>query len=138
VTRTGSPTRREHHLPDTIRISLAAGASELAERLIADARGQVARFRQCVTTARALADEAAGEIEPALGGFLAGARGWADFGSPFERAKALLGAGRCLSALGRRAEGTARVEEARGSFLALSAIPFADEAKIVLIAIAAS
>jgi len=49
-------------------------------------------------------------------------RGWSDFGNPHERAHALFGKGRCLSALGD-AEAGACLHAARALFESLGAAP---------------
>ena len=138
VTRDRSPVYRESHLPDAVRVCLAAGELELADRLLADARSHVTRCRHCVTTVRALVHEAKGEMGPALEGFAAAVRDWTSFGSALERAFALMGAGRCLLAVGREGEATARFEEARAAFAALGAEPMAEEAERALPQIAPS
>ncbi len=136
ITRDRSPEYRESYLPDVVRVCVAAGGLELADRLLADARSHVTRCRHCVTTARAIVQEARGEMDQALEGFAAAVRDWSSFGSALERAQALMGAGRCLLAVGRGEEAMARLEEARAAFAALDAEPLAGEAERTLLRIA--
>ncbi|MBI2237375.1 MAG: hypothetical protein HYU54_02470, partial [Actinobacteria bacterium] len=136
ITRDRSPEYRESYLPDVVRVCVAAGGLELADRLLADARSHVTRCRHCVTTARALVHEARGEMNQALEGFAAAVRDWTSFGSALERAQALMGAGRCLLGVGRVEEAMARLEEARAGFAALGAEPLAAEAERALVRIA--
>lgn len=138
ATRDRSPAYRESYLPDAVRVCLAAGELDLADRLLADARSHVTRCRHCVTTARALVHEARGELDQALEGFSAAVRDWTSFGSALERALALMGTGRCLLAAGRQGEATARFEEARSAFAVLGAEPMAEDAGRALLEIVPS
>jgi hypothetical protein len=67
---------------------------------------------------------------PAQGYDEAAAR-WADYGHRLERARALLGAGRCLLTLGRP-EGRLRLQDAHTALMALNAQPLLAEADAAL------
>ena len=79
----------------------------------------VARTKNAVLTGRALLAEARGDTDDALALFQEAAAAWETYGGPFERAHALAGAGRCLSALGRDEEAARTNVEARALFTAL-------------------
>jgi class 3 adenylate cyclase/tetratricopeptide (TPR) repeat protein len=115
-------------LADLVRVCVALGRRAAAEELAAQANGGVARNRHGLATARAVLAEAAGHLEGAAAGYEEAAAGWAGYGHRLERALALLGAGRCLLALGRP-EGRGRLEAAGELFAGLGAGPLAAEAE---------
>jgi len=84
-----------------VRTALAAGDAALAHRL-ADGLEPIyplSRFARCA--ARAQLAEADGEHADAAELYEQAAERWREFGNVVERAHALVGAGRCLLALGR-------------------------------------
>ncbi len=76
-----------------------------------------------LATAAAVATEASGDIEDALGQYEQVATGWADYGHVLEHALALYGAGRSLAALSRPAEAAERLAAAREILVDLGATP---------------
>ena len=108
---------------EAVRVALAAGDAGLAARL-ADAEGAGGRLQQRgLTGARAALLEHDGRLGEAASGHAAAALHWREFGDPYEEAQALLGAGRCLAALGRTEEASAPLAAARERFAALGAAP---------------
>jgi class 3 adenylate cyclase/tetratricopeptide (TPR) repeat protein len=119
---------RARHLPEALRVCVAAGAIGLAEALLAIEGPLAARHRYSVLTGRAVLTEARGGHEAAGDLYAEAAARWADYGFTLERGQAALGAGRCLLAGGREREAAARLEEARSAFDALEATPLLAEA----------
>ena len=113
---------------DLVRVCVAVGRPATGEALAAAAHDGVARNRHAILTARATLAEAGGALEEAVARYDEAAARWAGFGHQLERARALLGAGRCLLALGRP-EGRARLEAARGLLAGLGAAPLLAEAE---------
>jgi tetratricopeptide (TPR) repeat protein len=111
---------------------MAAGATALAESLLEGIEVAAARDRHGVETARAVLAEMQGRVEEALGLYVEVAERWTEFEFVLEQGQALLGAGRCLLALGRSAEAAPRLERARRLFGGLGAIPLAAEAAALL------
>jgi len=107
-------------LADLVRVCVAVGRRAAAEELAGRANDGVARNRHGLATARAVLAEAAGDLDEAAAGYERAAAGWAGYGHRLERALALLGAGRCLLALGLP-EGRARLEAAGELFAGLGA-----------------
>ena len=131
VTR-GRAVFRARHLPEALRVCVAAGALRLGESLLETSGHAAARHRHSVLAGRAVLTEARGREEEASALYAEAAERWADYGYAFERGQAALGAGRCLVALGRHREAVARLEEARRTFDALRAGPLlADADRIV-------
>ncbi len=114
---------RSHLLPDLLRISVATGRLDLAERVAEQASGAAARFRHAAITARAILAEAGGRIEEAVSTYLEASDRWTEYGFVLERGHALLGAGRCQLELGRTDPATERLREARVVFAELGAEP---------------
>jgi class 3 adenylate cyclase/tetratricopeptide (TPR) repeat protein len=119
VTEGGPTEYRELQSPEIVRVCLANHDVELAERIVGAREVFVARTKNAVLTGRALLAEARGDADDALALFQQAAAAWDTYGGPFERAHALAGAGRCLSALGRDEEATGTNAEARALFTAL-------------------
>ena len=116
----GGPSEyRELQSPEIVRVCLANHAIELAEKIIGDRTVFVARTKNAVLTGRALLAEARGDTAHSLALFQEVAAAWETYGDPFERAHALAGAGRCLSALDRDQEAAETSVEARALFAAL-------------------
>jgi class 3 adenylate cyclase/tetratricopeptide (TPR) repeat protein len=123
---------RSRHLPEAVRVSAAAGAIGLAERML-DANGhRAARHQYSVLAGRAVLTEARDRPEEASALYAEVAEHWATYGFALEHGQAALGAGRCLVAVGRHPEATAHLVEARRTFDALRAGPLRDEADRLL------
>jgi class 3 adenylate cyclase/tetratricopeptide (TPR) repeat protein len=131
VTR-GRAVFRARHLPEALRVCVAAGALRLGESLLETSGHAAARHRHSVLTGRAVLTEARGREEEASALYAEAAERWADYGYAFERGQAALGAGRCLVALGRHREAVARLDEARRTFDALRAGPLLADADRIL------
>ena len=111
---------------DLVRVCVAVGRPATGEALAAHAHDGVPRNRYGILTARATLAEAGGSLEEAARRYDEAAARWADFGHQLEQARALLGAGRCLLALGRP-EGRARLQAASGLLEKLNAGPLLAE-----------
>jgi tetratricopeptide (TPR) repeat protein len=114
------------HVADLVRVGVAVGQRATAEALAAQVHDGVARNRYGLLSARAALAEADGALEEAARCYGEAAAGWADYGHQLERARALLGAGRCLLALGRP-EGRRSLTDAQPVLTALNAVPLLDE-----------
>jgi DNA-binding SARP family transcriptional activator len=88
-------------LPEVVRLCAAVGAVGVAERLIDGRSEALTPHRNGLLTARATVAHAKGSLDQAERLYEESARGWAEYGSVLEHAHALLGLGRCRSALGR-------------------------------------
>jgi len=119
------------HVAELVRVCVALGERATAEALAAQAHDGVARNRHGLLTARAALAEAEGALDQAAQGYDEAAARWADYGHQFERARALLGAGRCLLTLGRP-EGRLRLRDAHTALMALNAQPLLAEADAAL------
>jgi class 3 adenylate cyclase/tetratricopeptide (TPR) repeat protein len=108
------------------RICVATGNIGFAAQFATETGWETARSRAGKTTAQALIAEVQGDPALAERLFREAADRWEQYGSVFERAMALLGSGRCLVQLGR-ADGRARLHEARETFEALEARRLLDE-----------
>jgi len=106
---------------DLVRVCVAVGQCVTAEALAARAHDGVARNRHGLLAARAALAEADGALEEAALRYQEAAAGWAGYGHRLEQARALLGAGRCLLALGRP-EGRAQLQSARALLAELGAV----------------
>ena len=124
------------HVAELVRVCMALGERATAEALAAQAHDGVARNRYGLLSARAALAEADGALDRAAEGYDEAAARWADYGHQLERARALLGAGRCLLALGRP-EGRLRLQDARAALLALNARSLLAEADAALTGTAA-
>jgi tetratricopeptide (TPR) repeat protein len=114
---------RLEFLPDAARVLAAAGRGDRLASLVAgEPHTPNVRTRTALATARAVAAEAAGDLQGAAERYGACAAAWLAYGSIPERAHALLGEGRCRLALGQ-AGGAELLREARGVFLDLGAAP---------------
>ncbi len=90
------------NLPELVRTALGAGQPELAADLAAGVAAQMPVLEHALTTATAQLAEAAGEHSAAAASYALAAERWRQFGNVPERAYALLGQGRCLTALDQR------------------------------------
>jgi tetratricopeptide (TPR) repeat protein len=114
------------HVAELVRVCLAVGERATAETLADRAHDGVARNRHGLLSARAALAEAEGALDQAAQGYDEAAARWADYGHQLERARALLGAGRCLLALGQPA-GRHRLRDAHTALTALHAGPLLAE-----------
>jgi class 3 adenylate cyclase/tetratricopeptide (TPR) repeat protein len=126
------PAFRARHLPEALRVCVAAGAIGLAESLLAFDAPLATRHRHSVQAGRAVLAEARGRLEAASVLYGELAEQWAAYGFALERGQAALGSGRCLLALGRLREGAARLTEARQAFETLGAGPLLAEVDAIL------
>jgi tetratricopeptide (TPR) repeat protein len=126
------PSYRAHELPESVRVCVAAGAPEVARRLLQGASEAMARDRHSVLTARAVVAEAEGEFEQGAQLNAEAAERWTEFGHALERGLALLGRGRCLMELGRTGEASAPLRDAEAVFQRLAAAPLVGETAALL------
>jgi class 3 adenylate cyclase/tetratricopeptide (TPR) repeat protein len=119
------------HVAELVRVCVGLGQPATAATLAAQANDGVARNRHALLTAHAVLAEADGALDEAVVAYDEAASRWADFGHRLERARALLGAGRCLLTLGRP-EGRLRLREARSALATLDAKPLLAEAEAAL------
>jgi tetratricopeptide (TPR) repeat protein len=119
------------HIADLVRVCVAVGQRATADALVAQAHDGVARNRHGLLAARAALAEADGALEEAARRYDEAAARWAGYGHQLERARALLGAGRCLLALGRPG-GRAQLQSAHSLLAALGAGPLLAEADAAL------
>jgi len=106
-----------------VRVALAAGDREIAERLAHGIAAVNPYSEHAVVAARAALAEADGHVVAAGDMYVDAARRWHQFGVVTEEAFALLGAGRCLLAQGSGADATAVLGQARTIFEQLRAVP---------------
>ena len=109
------PVFRARHLPEALRVCVAADAIPLAERLLESSGHAAARHRHSVLAGRAVLAEARGKREEASALHAEAAERWADYGFALERGQAALGAGRCLVAMGRHHEAATWLGRGPGS-----------------------
>jgi tetratricopeptide (TPR) repeat protein len=113
---------RASHLPELARLAVAAGDVALTEQVLEGMEALVLeRYRLATSTVQAVIDEATGESEQALGSYRQVAQEWDRGGNALERAHALFGQGRCLTALGRTEEARAALIAAGSAFTSLGA-----------------
>ena len=122
-TRSGANFFRTTYLPSFVTIAYAGNAPELAAAFLDNESRSTGRPAHAVVAARAIVAESLGAADEALPLHEDAARRWAEYGFVFGRAQSLLGAGRCLVALGREHEATAPLKEARELFARLGAKP---------------
>ena len=87
-------------LPELVRTAHSLGERELSARLVDGVEPVTPLFENALSACRAQTAEAAGEYAEAATLYAEAAERWVEFGSVPERAYALLGQGRCLTALG--------------------------------------
>jgi len=118
------------HLADMVRVA-ARPAPALARDLLATAEPTATRYRLAAATAGAVLAEVSGDPDTAAAGYAEAAAGWTAYTQVLERALALLGRGRCLTAMGDpEAAGILRV--AADQLTSLGARPAAAEAAALL------
>jgi len=118
------------HLMDLARICASADALGVVERLLERVVPNARREHNAVLTANAVLAEAAGGFNEAAQRYSDAAEAWRRFPFPLEEGLALLGAGRCLVALGEGANQELR--GARELLLGLGARPSVVEADALL------
>jgi class 3 adenylate cyclase/tetratricopeptide (TPR) repeat protein len=118
---------RGNWVHEAVRLCTAAGALGLAESLLEGMQPALVRHQHGLLTARAMLAEAQGRLEEAAELFADASQRWAEYGLPLERGQALLGAGRCLLALGRHEEAAATLAHSRDVFRLLGARPLVAE-----------
>ncbi len=120
------------YLPAMVNAALALDNLELAERLVAGVESRLPYSRHAMTAVNAALAEARGDLEDAAEGYAAAAESWESFGVVPEQAFALLGHGRCLTALGRPAAAVCVLRRAGEIFQQLDAAPATAEADILI------
>jgi tetratricopeptide (TPR) repeat protein len=120
ITRQRPTWFRAKEIPDLVRVCAEMQALSLAAKLLEGPPVHARRHQLSLLTARAVLEEAAGELDAALRTYAEGVEGWAAFGFALERGRTTLGAGRCLVGLGR-SEAIERLSEARSVFTTLGA-----------------
>jgi tetratricopeptide (TPR) repeat protein len=100
-------------LPTIVRMALALGDRDLAERLVDRVEPSYPYAGHALLAANAALAEARGDLRPATDAYAEAADRWERFGDVPENAFALLGQGRCLVGLARPTEG--RTGPARSS-----------------------
>ncbi len=123
ITEGKSTMYRALYVTDAVRLLVAGGELERARQWVSGSTSFGLRNELSVATAAAVATEASGDIEDALGQYEQVATGWADYGHVLEHALALYGAGRSLAALSRPAEAAERLAAAREILVDLGATP---------------
>jgi class 3 adenylate cyclase/tetratricopeptide (TPR) repeat protein len=123
----GRPGPRSWLLDGAWRVCLAASSVDLLRSLIDQGIEYMTRDRNSVASARAALAELEGDLTGAVERYEDAAARWEAFPSVLEHGLALMGAGRCLSMLGRQNEGTDRLRSARERFGALKAAPLISE-----------
>jgi class 3 adenylate cyclase/tetratricopeptide (TPR) repeat protein len=118
-------------LPGMVRTALAVGDRDLAERLIAGIVRPFPLEGHALCSARALLAEHARDHADAAERYADAAARWKTFGHVPERARALQGQGRCLTALGS-AEAMAPLREARDLFASMGYLPALRETEALL------
>ena len=124
-------------VPCAVRAALSAGDQRLAVGFLSCiAAGTpipaLPLYQHVSTSVRALVAEAHGDDEAAAEGFADAAGRWRTFEMPYEEGQALLGMGRCLARLGRRAEAVEALDRARGLLARLKARPALEETDSLL------
>jgi tetratricopeptide (TPR) repeat protein len=114
---------RENFLADLVRICAACDDLGLARRLVDRCRSTARRHELSGLSAKAAIHEASRDVAEAASLYERAVEGWTDYGHQVETGLALLGAARCLDAMGdaRSAERRARAGEI---FEGLGAAPF--------------
>jgi len=119
ATRGLADWHRGRFLPELVRIAPVVLGRELLEPM----RTTLGRASHAIVASRAELAEIEGKLEEARELHDEAAARWASYGRVDGRADSLLGAGRCLLALGRDNDGRERLDEARAIFQQLGAQP---------------
>ncbi len=123
ATREFADFHRTHFLDELAPICVEAGELDSVSKVVDSVRMTAGRAGHSLVGAQAVLAEADGEPQAALVLFEEAARRWSEYGNVLGHALALLGSARCLLALGRRAEATPVLHQARDIFARLEAAP---------------
>jgi class 3 adenylate cyclase/tetratricopeptide (TPR) repeat protein len=123
----GRPGPRSWILNGAARVCLAADEAGFLRSLIDQGVEHLTRDKNSMASARAVLAEIEGDQERASAGYQDAADRWEAFPSVLEHGLAVMGAGRCLLALGRQSQGTERLRAARERFGTLEAAPLIGE-----------
>ena len=115
-----------------VRTAMECGDPATVEDLARDIRPLVPLDQIAALSVAAIVAAARGEHAEAAAGFADAAARWHDFGVPYEEAKAQVGRGRCLLALGRAPEAAQPLHEAHEIFARLGARPALAETDVLL------
>jgi tetratricopeptide (TPR) repeat protein len=119
-------------IPVALRIALAMGRPDVAARLAAGLPATRTYDAGVLVLLDALLDERRGQHEHAAWHFAEASARWAELGVNYELGQALLGQGRCLSALGQVTQAAAALSSARVIFASLGARPAVADAEALL------
>jgi class 3 adenylate cyclase/tetratricopeptide (TPR) repeat protein len=126
------PVTRSTSLPDAVRISVAAGATQLARDLVEETKTPARRTRHAIQASEAILTEARDDLDESIRLYAEVAERWAEHGVPAEHGQALLGVGRCLVASGEPAAGASTFAEARSIFSRIGAQRLVVETDVLL------
>jgi tetratricopeptide (TPR) repeat protein len=115
-----------------VRTALTIANPQLAHQLTTGLQPRHPIAEHALVTASASLAEARGELDTAADGYRDAARRWLQFGTTPEHAHALLGHGRCLTALGQPTPATQALQRARAIYQALHAAPALTETDTLL------
>jgi tetratricopeptide (TPR) repeat protein len=125
------PTWNIRTILDVVRFLVATGEVDLAHDLVAEKEASTAIDRAGLLAAEAILTEARGQFAVASDLYDDSTAQWRSLGCVFEVGQGLLGSGRCLLELGRTAEATARIQDARAVFEKLGAGPLIRAANLL-------
>jgi hypothetical protein len=120
------------YLASCVRLAIAVGDLELAERLRRGIKPLTPLHRHAILAADAALAESRGDRVESVALYTKAAEGWRTFGHVPEQACAELGLGRCLAALGRPADAAVALTGAREMFVSLGAVPALAEIGVLL------
>ena len=120
------------YLPTMVRTALTIDNPQLAHQLTTGLQPRHPIAEHALVTASASLAEARGELDTAADGYRDAAQRWQQFGTTPEHAHALLGHGRCLTALGQPAPATQALQRARAIYQTLHAAPALAETDTLL------
>jgi hypothetical protein len=123
-----APSFRWPYAMEIVEVLLRARTLDRAHSVMQQPAPLSARDRIIHVSAQAMVAEAEARLDQALPLYQDAAQRWRGFGFVLARGQMLLGSGRCLAALGRAAEGTDALREAREVFAKLGAVPLQAEA----------
>ena len=115
-----------------VRTAIAAGDLEVASSLTSGLEPIFPYHEHALRAVRATLAEVRHAFDEALVGHAEAAGRWESFGVVPERGHSLLGLGRCFLEVGRRAEATEPLQEARAIFARLGAAPVLAETDALL------
>ena len=120
------------YLPTMVRTALTIANPQLAHQLTTGLQPRHPLAENALITVNASLAEARGELDTAADGYRDAAQRWQQFGATPEHAHALLGHGRCLTALGQHTQATQVLHGARAIYQTLNAAPALAEADMLL------